>query len=242
MSDLPPGTTLFVTILAYSDFSDLILTCSSYSDTPVSVSQLSDGIVSESIQLNVNQVQDFTFDTTSDATCTLEGLNGDADLYLRWNEPPVLVDRPAYDCASVSATSSESCSVVNPGDAAVLWARVFAYQSFRDVVLTCFEQALVPPAPAPPLTDCPFSGAIPLEYDPNGLIVTGSTTGATATIPDVTGCGSDSGSPAIFYKFTTTSRATIALTTYVSNLSVSQGLIYSLMTMLSTALTIFPIN
>lgn len=185
------------------------MTCSSYSDDSVSVtSELEDGIASAPIQLNVNQVQDFQFETTGDATCILEGLNGDADLYLRWNDPPVTTGRPAYDCSSLEDGSNESCSVVNPG-ATTLWARVFAYQSFTDVVITCRTEA--PPNPGCP----PYSDAIPIEYDPNGLIIAGTTAGAPANLPDMTFCSTNAGSPTVFYKFTTAARRTIALTTLV---------------------------
>jgi hypothetical protein len=138
--------TLFLTVVAYTQFSDLTLICSSFSDDSVEPPlQLSAGVASAPIQLGTNQVQDFLVDTAdlSDVSCSLEGNSGDADLFLRWSEHPVLDARfPIYDCSSEGETSIESCEVVNPGNATALWARIFAFQSADDVVITCTPEPL----------------------------------------------------------------------------------------------------
>ena len=149
VSDVGASSTVFATVEAFSDFNDLVLTCSSYTDSSVSDPLVLDnGVASDPIQLNTNQVQDFTFDTTGDASCILEGTTGDADLFLRWMDPPELDLRfPLYDCASENFASNEACSVVNPGDATILWARVLAFEGFNDVSITCASQSSTTPAP-----------------------------------------------------------------------------------------------
>lgn len=141
LTDIGTGATIFVVVSAFTEFTDLVLTCSSYSYTSMQppVELLSEQ-ASDPISLNTNQYQDFTFETTdsTDVSCTLEGVSGDADLFLRWSQPPVTDGRfQTFDCSSENELSSEICTVANPGGAVTLYARVVAFQAFEGVVITC---------------------------------------------------------------------------------------------------------
>ena len=141
LHNVAAGSTLFAVVEAYTDFTDLVLTCSSSAESSVqSAVELTAGLPSEPFGLNTLQIQDFTFATPlkSSATCWLEGDSGDADLFLRWSDPPIIDGRiHQFDCASENEFSAETCSVANPGNATVLWARVFAFQGFDGIVITC---------------------------------------------------------------------------------------------------------
>lgn len=65
-------------------------------------------------------------------------------------------------------------------------------------------------------TCAPFNTATPISIDLTGSDVTsieGSTFGASANLPDLDGCVTDYGAPTAWYRFTTTRRATIVMTT-----------------------------
>jgi len=152
VSGLTPAITLFVTIAAFTEFQDITLTCSSYSQGSVEAPvELSDEIPAP-MQLQINQVQDYTFEIAdlNDASCSLVGTTGDADLFLRWSEPPMLDGRfPIFDCSSEGPTSVESCDVMNPGNATTLWARVVAVTGFTDVEIMCSAVDLADDSPTP---------------------------------------------------------------------------------------------
>lgn len=81
-----------------------------------------------------------------------------------------------------------------------------------------------PPAPTPTLPaptpsggggggSCPFDTAIPLRYDPEGFVVSGTTFGSTPNLPTIDGCSIDNGSPTKWYQFTISASVTIGMTT-----------------------------
>jgi hypothetical protein len=155
--DLQEATLLFVSVSAFASFEDLTLTCSSITEIVETrpVMDLEDGIQSESFSLLANQVQELNLQTpNSNALCTTSGGNGDADLFVRWDTPPN-IDQFLFDCVSNDALSNETCRVLNPGNATALWASVFAFSSFDDLIVTCTStqalDATLSPTRAPTL-------------------------------------------------------------------------------------------
>jgi hypothetical protein len=172
VSDLEEATLLFVTVSAFSSFEDLTLTCSSITDIAESrpVLAMVDGVPSEPFSLLTNQVQRLTLQIQSgaDAICTTSGVDGDADMFVRFNTAPT-VDQFLFDCVSNGALSNETCRVSNPGNATAIWASVVAYTSFVDLVVTCTSTQLAtpetssPPPSSKPTSSPVTSGAIPLS-------------------------------------------------------------------------------
>eukprot|EP00339_Tiarina_fusa_P025384 CAMPEP_0117043984 /NCGR_PEP_ID=MMETSP0472-20121206/30526_1 /TAXON_ID=693140 ORGANISM="Tiarina fusus, Strain LIS" /NCGR_SAMPLE_ID=MMETSP0472 /ASSEMBLY_ACC=CAM_ASM_000603 /LENGTH=1236 /DNA_ID=CAMNT_0004755623 /DNA_START=47 /DNA_END=3759 /DNA_ORIENTATION=+ len=71
-----------------------------------------------------------------------------------------------------------------------------------------------PTTPAPtPEFDCPLTSAIPINLDAGSVSITGSTSGATSNLPDVPDCSSNTGSPTVWYQFTTAVDGTIFVST-----------------------------
>jgi hypothetical protein len=145
LSNVEKGATLFVVVEAFTDFEDLILACYSYSDGSVQEAmELLPGVALGPFHLRTNQIKDFTYQTASDSDfiCALEGETGDADLFLQWFDPPILAvaeGQAQYDCASESESSMETCTIENTKGATIVWARVQAFQSFDDVLITCAD-------------------------------------------------------------------------------------------------------
>lgn len=64
-------------------------------------------------------------------TCTTFGSNGDADLLVQWNDPPVRSGSGSFDCLGNSADSNERCYVNVPSfGASTLYTLVYAYEAF----------------------------------------------------------------------------------------------------------------
>jgi vibriolysin len=139
---------------------------------------LADGVPSEPFSLLTNQVQRLTLQIESgaDALCTTSGVNGDADMFLRFNTAPN-IDQFLFDCVSNNAFSNETCRVLNPGSATTIWASVVAFASFVDLIVTCTSTQLAATTPTPiPETDASpppsskptsspvTSGAIPISF------------------------------------------------------------------------------
>ena len=190
LTNIEAGSTLFIVVEAYQEFTDLVLTCSSYSEGSVEeVVQLKAGRPSEPFRLSTNQVQDFTLETNDEefAACMLKGDSGDADLYLRWSEAPVIEGRLRnFDCASENEFSAETCTVANPGNATTLWAKVFAFRGFNGIVITCTGTS-DPLAFATPAADGFVVAQVPESSAEGGVVKDGSVAG---TEPHIANGGS----------------------------------------------------
>jgi len=73
---------------------------------------------------NDGSYDNLSFETTG-------GLDGDADLYVRFGAEPTMDD---YDCRPWSASSEETCSF-NPPDVGTFHVMIHAWSSFRDLTL-----------------------------------------------------------------------------------------------------------
>jgi hypothetical protein len=78
------------------------------------------------------------------AACRLDESSdlGDADLYLRFSNPPD-PDNALFDCASSDVGSKESCSVDVPEGVSQIWAVMQAYSLVEHVVITCASETTV---------------------------------------------------------------------------------------------------
>ena len=154
VSDLDAATSLFVTLYAFSSFSEVMLTCSSYSnEVEVTPLELADGVPSEPFDLNLGQIQNFRLQLTNPpptgVVCTVNADDGDADIYVRLDAEPNLVE-PIFDCAGETFTSNEICEVETSGASSV-WAQVVAFDAFTNGITTCESVSSLsePTAPAP---------------------------------------------------------------------------------------------
>lgn len=103
---------------------------------------LEDGVPSEPLTLTFQNEKFYRLTGADDeVTCTLNGDNGDADLYVSAGNVP---SRGYYDCSSTSAGSIESCTVNQSGEENDIFVLAYAYSSFTDVVVTCSVGTLCP--------------------------------------------------------------------------------------------------
>jgi serine protease len=117
---------LWALVAAFTSIENLAITCSATLPPPPTI--LTDGVASNPFSLSSSQTQTFTLAIASGDTvmCETAAGNGDADLLVRWDAEPSS-ELVLSDCISVGASSAESCTVVDPGDASVLWVLVYAF-------------------------------------------------------------------------------------------------------------------
>ena len=128
---------------------DIILTCETKKPTAERAADaiaLTDGVPSNPFSLNDLFVQSFTLNVEPGArtTCSTEGFDGDADLFLRYNEESDL-DAGLFDCVSVYDGSFENCTLRDAGTGGVLWATVGAFNAFTELTITCTSELVGPP-------------------------------------------------------------------------------------------------
>lgn len=123
-----PGSAfvLWALVAAFTSIENMAITCSAILPPPPII--LTDGVPSDPFSLSLSQTQTFTLAIASGETvmCETNAVNGDADLFVRWDAEPS-IELGLADCASGSASSAESCTVVDPGDASILWVLVSAF-------------------------------------------------------------------------------------------------------------------
>jgi hypothetical protein len=133
---------LWALVEAYTSVDNLAIICSTTLPSPPTI--LTDGVVSDPFSLSTNQTQTFTLVVASGETvmCETAADNGDADLIVRWDAEPFFANGLASqaDCLSASESSVESCTVVDTGDASVLWVLVSAFSDVSRLYhcLLCF--------------------------------------------------------------------------------------------------------
>jgi len=184
---VPDSTTsLYVTISAFSTFSDLMLTCSSMSLAVLgalgqsNTVTLADGVPSDPFNLNLGQFQSFKLDLSNlsgSVTCTVTAADGDADLYLRLDAEPSLIQRELFDCASETFTSNETCATSITSDTTSVYARVDAFAAFNNGITTCTTSttALSPQSPTteiPPPVPAPVGSTTPAPVSQTGGLST----------------------------------------------------------------------
>jgi hypothetical protein len=134
-----PGfaTVLWATIVPYSSFTDVTITCRSTS--AVSAIALTAASASDRLSLPTGLSQTFVLDVGSvSSTVVCETLcdNGDADMYVRVDAEPS-ISSGLYDCDSAGSASIEECIVSDLEEATLLFVTVTAFFSFEDLTLTC---------------------------------------------------------------------------------------------------------
>jgi hypothetical protein len=143
------STVLYVIVSSFNpSATGIILTCTITSRTTDEVADaisLTDGVPADPIGLEDFELQSFTLMVEPGArtTCSIEGSDGDADLYLRYNEESDL-GAGLYDCGSFNIGSIETCTVRDFGSGGVLWATVGAFGAFTDLTITCTSELLGP--------------------------------------------------------------------------------------------------
>jgi len=141
VADLEAATSLFVTLYAFSSFSDLTLACTSYSGSlvqQVPPVELFDGVPSAPFSLNLHQFQNFKLELTNPSTsvvCTVNADDGDADIYVLLDGEPN-VSAFLFQCAGNTFSSNETCEVATLGASSV-WAQVVAFEAFTNAITTC---------------------------------------------------------------------------------------------------------
>jgi hypothetical protein len=117
---------LWALVVAFTSVENLAITCST--TLPPGPSILTDGVASDPFSLSTDQTQTFTLTIASGDTvmCETAADEGDLALLVRWGTEPSL-ELESADCLSVGGGSVESCTVVDPGDASVLWVLVSAF-------------------------------------------------------------------------------------------------------------------
>lgn len=126
----PGGSTiLWATVEAFSDTSDIQITC--FLVQPPPAIELIDGTPSDQFDLVEFDVKTFTLSVEAGKSvrCGTIATAGDIDLALRFGQAPFLVFS-AFDCASESTSSTESCVVTNDAaTASVLWVDADAFEN-----------------------------------------------------------------------------------------------------------------
>ena len=153
LDSVEAGSSVYASSYAFNSVSYVGVLCSSYTGQSAEPTiQLTSDIPSEPLSLRTYEFQDYMIETVApdglDVYCVLQGLDdgaADADLYLRYDEVPVLEGvNTAYDCFSEELGTSEECTVVNPGTSTVLYVRVSAFYTFEDAILTCTTGTVEP--------------------------------------------------------------------------------------------------
>lgn len=131
----PGSVILWATVLSPSGLDGFSLTCTSGLPEPIT---LTNEIASAPLSLATGRIEDFKLNIRRGAniTCEITGSNGDADLYVRFDAAPN-VDEGTFDCFDDGATSNETCTVQDPGNAESLWISVEAVNAFSGLTLTC---------------------------------------------------------------------------------------------------------
>ena len=137
---------------------DAAITCSIFELVPLPLLTLEDGVPSPLISLEVNEVQSFVLFIESGAQVVCQtqgGLDGDADLYLRFDALPD-ISNGIYDCIGI-----RSCSLEDQGFAMAVYGTIVPFGfSFTDLTVTCSS---VPPVPVIVLSDGVASGPYSLS-------------------------------------------------------------------------------
>jgi len=101
----------------------------------------------------------------TDLMVTIDGANGDADLYVRYGNEPTLSE---WDCRPYIGGSNEQCSF-NPPQAGEYYGMIRAYSSFSNVSLSAsWNGPVEPPTNQPPvavISASTTSGPAPLAVD-----------------------------------------------------------------------------
>jgi hypothetical protein len=138
------SSTVVVSLHAWKSFEDVSLMCTGVVvDAPLTLNYEEP---SAPFSLAVDEYVSFLIAPPSigiggTAMCQTTGLNGDADLLLRWNAEP---SASTADCISNFEESEETCAAEIPDNEAVLWVQVVAYAAFTDLVVECFVTATLP--------------------------------------------------------------------------------------------------
>ena len=137
------GDVLFVGVYTNETFTDLILTCTSSSG----IIALEDGVPSAPFSLATNASHMFAMVPafTGSVTCETQGVNGDADFVMFFDEfPSADADPASFQWARVVG-SNDIATLPIIGN--VLIVVVSAYEGFTDVTLTCTSVSSSPEDP-----------------------------------------------------------------------------------------------
>jgi len=131
---------LYAAIHAYSGYNSLQITCTcdGCSDPNTGAIALTDGVPLENQEGQTGDIQNYILENISagaSVTCSLVGSSGDADLFVRLGG--LTGPGEAYDCASVSSTSNEECTVGPVAQMTDLYVAIYAYGSYTDLQITC---------------------------------------------------------------------------------------------------------
>jgi len=140
VADLNSTYIIYVMANAYLTFSDLVVTCSSRTQTASAPIPLQSGIPSKPFSLIGGQRQIFQMPLTISngvILCAVHAKNGDADLYIRLGAEPDLI-LGQHDCASETTESDKQCEVHQTVKlSTTVYANVVAFSTFDNATLSC---------------------------------------------------------------------------------------------------------
>ena len=134
------STDLYVAVHAYSGYNGLQITCTcnGCSDLNAGAIALTDGVPLDNLEGQTADVQNYVLENVSagaTVTCSLVGSSGDADLYVQFGG--LTGPGEEYDCASVSETSNEECTIGPAPSTTDLYAAIYAYGLYNGLQITC---------------------------------------------------------------------------------------------------------
>jgi hypothetical protein len=137
------STALYAALVSYrSTVVAASLTCTSVASAVIM--PLFDGEASESFGLSEGLSQEFVMGVLSTAESiycrTFGGLDGDADLYVRYNTKPE-IGTGSYDCASAGVFAFEECTLSDLDGVSSLYITVSAYTQTSDLSVLCTSAA-----------------------------------------------------------------------------------------------------
>ncbi len=145
------STRVYAAVHAYTAFSGLTLQCtkSTVSSSPTSAPPTSAPSLYTApitnMALSDKVIRQYYMDVVAGQTvsCSTDGPNGDADLYLRFGSDAVPdPDFTGNACSSTSEFSIESCSTAAASGATRVYAAVHAYTAFSGLTLQCTKSTV----------------------------------------------------------------------------------------------------
>jgi vibriolysin len=126
------NSTVYAAVVASSAFTNLSIRCAR---NPVSVVALRNGALLANQTAGRDQLQYFKLEgitkgSTVKINIASNAAGSDADLYVRFGSLPNPFDSSKYDCAGLSYTSTESCTLTAPSDT-TLFILTHAYSAYQ---------------------------------------------------------------------------------------------------------------
>lgn len=136
-------TVLYVALHAYEPYHSLSIICS-VGTLPVIKDEIIElesnfQLMNQNGRQNEIQLYKLLVPANHQVRCIISGGNGDADLYLRWNDIPDLY-LGDYDCKSDNVDNNDECSIgayfSRPSDE-IVYVALHAFESYHGVTIVC---------------------------------------------------------------------------------------------------------